>query len=112
MNYLWISSDPYFIDNVGYVFTEVGVSNLDTVINVFPHSEFRDSIAIKEEVTSNYRNIDSAPYWHCYSYPWFLTQLSKLNQGLNHRKVSLHPLRKGDKDFLVAFLDIKCKFQK
>ena len=96
-----IVGDPYFIDSVGHVFTEVGVSNLDTAINIFLHSEFRDSATLRREVTSIFRDIDSAPYWHCYSYPWFLTQLSTLNQGLNDRKVSLHPLS-------VAFEWSKC----
>jgi len=90
--FLDIVKDPYFIENVGQIFTEVGVSNMDDKINEYLHAEYPDSVSSRKEVTSVFREVDSSPYWHCYSYPWFLQELSKINQSLSDsKKVSLHP---------------------
>jgi hypothetical protein len=87
-----IVKDPYFTENVGHIFAEVGVSNMDSVINSFLQSERQDSLTIRKEVTSIFRDIDSSPYWHCYSYPWFLVELHKINQTLpEDKKISWHP---------------------
>lgn len=90
--FLDIVKDPYFIENVGQIFTEVGVSNMDERINKYLQTEYPDSISSWKEVTSVFREIDSSPYWHCYSYPWFLKELNKINQSLSDsEKLSLHP---------------------
>ncbi len=87
-----IVKDPYFIDNVGQIFTEVGVSNMDSVINNFLQSDYKDSLTARKKVTSIFREIDYTPYWHCYSYPWFLSELYKINQTLSlDKRISLHP---------------------
>ena len=87
-----IVKDPYFIDNVGQIFTDVGVSNMDSVINNFLQSDYKDSLTTRKKVTSIFREIDYTPYWHCYSYPWFLSELHKINQTLSlDKRISLHP---------------------
>ncbi len=90
--FLDIIKDPYFIENVGHIFTEVGVANMDSEINKFLQSEFKDSLTTRNQITSIFRDIDYTPYWHCYNFPWFLSELYKLNQGLSEpQKVLLHP---------------------
>ncbi len=87
-----VVKDPYFIENVGHIFTEVGVANMDSEINKFLLSEHKDSISTRNSITSIFRKIDSSPYWHCYSYPWFLGEIFKINQALNgDKKLMLHP---------------------
>lgn len=87
-----IVKDSYFIENVGHIFTEVGVANMDEKINEFLQNTYQDSLFIRGKITTILREIDSSPYWHCYSYPWFLGELFKVNQNLNKdRKLILHP---------------------
>lgn len=91
--FLEIVKDTFFINNVGHIFTEVGVVNMDETINSFLFSEYEDSLTTRKRITSLYREVDYNPYWHCYNYPWFLNQLFKLNQNLNcDDKVMLHPV--------------------
>lgn len=90
--YLEIAKDPYFIENVGHIFTEVGSANMDDEINRFLQIEQQDSLSTRTHITSIFREISDVPYWHCYNYPWFLGELFKLNQKLNdNQKVMLHP---------------------
>jgi hypothetical protein len=90
--FLEVVKDQYFIDHVGHIFTEVGVANLDKDINGFLMSKQKSSVATRNRITSIYREIDYTPYWECYSYPWFLGELFKINQGLSkERKLVLHP---------------------
>ena len=90
--FLEIVKDPYFIENVGHIFTEVGVVNMDDEINDFLQSKQQDSLSTRNKITSLFRDIDFQPYWHCYSYPWFLGELFKINQNLNRNmKLMLHP---------------------
>lgn len=90
--FLDIIKDPYFIENVGQVFTEVGVSNIDDKINEYLQTEYQDSSTARNKVTSVFRELDSSPWWHCYSYPWFLFELNKLNTKLSRsEKITLHP---------------------
>lgn len=90
--FLEVVKDPYFIKYVGHIFTEVGVVNMDRSINKFLQSKHQDSLSTRKKITSIFRDLDSSPYWHCYSYPWFLGQLFKINQNLNYKqKLALHP---------------------
>lgn len=90
--FLDIVQDPYFIKNVGHIFTEVGCANLDGEINQFLQSNQEDSVSIRKSITSIFRDIDYRPYWHCYSYPWLLGELYKVNQNLKKdKKLMLHP---------------------
>lgn len=89
---LEIVKDPFFIENVGHIFTEVGVANMDSEINKFLLSEQIDSVSTRNRITSIFREIDSSPFWHCYNYPWFLGEIFNINQTLNgDKKITLHP---------------------
>jgi hypothetical protein len=89
-----VISDPRFIENVGTVFTEIGSVNFGDRINGFVHSDQPDSVSAWNVVTALFREIADVPYWHCYNYPWFLTEIQKLNQGLpESKKIALYPSR-------------------
>jgi hypothetical protein len=90
--FLEIVKDPYFIENAGHIYTEVGATNMDAEINTFLKSGWQDSLSARNKITSIFRDIDYSPYWHCYNYPWFLGELYKINQGLREdKKLMLHP---------------------
>lgn len=87
-----IVSDPYFIENVGHIFTEVGSSNMDSRINSFLRGNETDDGTVRDSVTAIFRDIADVPYWHPYSYPWFLSRLHGINMKLEQaKKISLHP---------------------
>ena len=91
--FLDIVKDPYFIDNVGNVYTEVGVSNMNAKVNSFLNTPMNDSITEREEVSKIFREYDDTPYWHCHSCPWLMTEIHELNQSLpQDKKIGLHPV--------------------
>jgi hypothetical protein len=91
--FLEIARDSFFINNVGNIYTEVGVANMDDKINIFLQSNQPDSISSRKEITKIFRDIDFTPYWHCYNFPWFLNELYTLNQDLpKNKKIKLHPV--------------------
>ncbi|MUU78688.1 hypothetical protein [Winogradskyella endarachnes] len=91
--FLEIAKDSYFINNVGHIYTEVGVFNMNNAINTFLQSKDVDSISDRKNISNIFRNIDNTPYWHCNNYPWFLWELFKLNQSLpTDKKIRLHPV--------------------
>ena len=90
--FLEIVKSPYFINNVGNIYTEVGVENMDNRINKFLQSEQQDSLTTRNKITGIFRDADYSPFWDCYNYPWFLSQIHKVNQKLpGPKKIRLHP---------------------
>jgi hypothetical protein len=85
-----VISDPYFIENVGAVYTEVGVTNLTPKLNSFFNEQGLDSIQINKKVNDLYHQADYNHLWFAYSYPWLITELYKLNSKLD-KKVHLYP---------------------
>lgn len=85
-----IISDPYFCENIGHVYTEVGVASMDERINTFLQGESTDSAAVHVELTRIFRDIDFNPWWHCSSFPLLLQHIRKLNQSQT-MTVQLHP---------------------
>ncbi len=91
--FLEIAKDSFFVNNVGNIYTEVGVANMDDEINTFLQRKQPDSISTRNEITKIFRDIDFTPYWHCYNFPWFLSELYTLNQDLpKDKKINLHPV--------------------
>ncbi len=91
--FLEIAKDSFFINNVGNIYTEVGVVNMNEEINSFLQSKQQDSISTRKRITRIFRDIDFTPYWHCYNFPWFLNELYNLNQNLPiNKKIKLHPV--------------------
>lgn len=90
--FLEVVKDPYFVENVGLIYTEIGIVNQGKRINEFLRSPLVDSAASRRELTSLFRDSDSSPYWHAYNFPWFLWELFKFNQTLPaDKKIALYP---------------------
>ena len=86
-----IISDKRFIDSVGTVFVEVGVSSEQNKVNEFLKSENLREKEIKQKTLEIYRNIPFFPNWDKTSYYDFLIQLYKINQKLtSSEKVDLY----------------------
>ena len=85
-----VISDPYFIENVGAVYTEVGVTNLSPKVNSFFNEQGLDSVQIYQKVTDLYHQADYNHLWFCYSFPWLIQELYKLNSK-SDKKVYLYP---------------------
>jgi hypothetical protein len=85
-----VISDPYFIENVGAVYTEVGVTNLSPKVNSFFNEQGLDSVQIYRKVTDLYHQADYNHLWFCYSFPWLIQELYKLNSK-SDKKVYLYP---------------------
>nr|WP_321452609.1 hypothetical protein [uncultured Carboxylicivirga sp.] len=85
-----VISDPYFVENVGAVYTEVGVTNLAPKLNSFFNEQGLDSIQINKKVNILYHQADYNHLWFGYSFPWLIKELYKLNRK-SDKKVYLYP---------------------
>jgi len=85
-----VISDPYFIEKVGAVYTEVGVTNLGPKVNSFFGEQGLDSLEINQKVNDLYHQADYNHLWFGYSFPWLIKELYKLN-SISRNKVSLYP---------------------
>ena len=85
-----VVSDPYFIKNVGAVYTEVGTITISNRVNEFLESSGLDSMQIHRTVVDIYRDAEFDALFAAGSFPALLKKLYKLNQ-LNNEKVNLYP---------------------
>jgi len=89
--YLDIISDKRFINKVGNVFVEVGVSSQQNKVNSFLKSENLTENEIEQKALEIYRNIPFFPEWDKTSYYDFLVRLYRLNQNLDtSKKINLY----------------------
>ena len=86
-----IVSDKKFIDSIGNIFVEVGVSSEQNNVDNFLHSENLTENEIEQQALKIYRNIPFFPEWDKSSYYNLLIQLYKLNQNLSfNKKINLY----------------------
>jgi len=87
-----IISDPRFIKNVGNVFTEVGMRNLNPEINDFIHSPKLSKKEINKEIISLQRRCSFYPLWEKYNFYYFIEKLYQINQNLKpSEKINVYP---------------------
>jgi hypothetical protein len=84
--FLEIVRTPYFINNLGDIFAEVPLLNMQNRINRFLISEIEDSIAIHNQLTSIVRDYHDITDWDACNLPWFLRELQELNRSLPESK--------------------------
>jgi len=90
--YLSIIRDPYFIQNVGNVFTEVGVSTLNPELNRFMHRDNLSENKVEEKLLYFHRNAVVWPLWEKYNYHYFLKEFYAINRNLPpEKKNNLYP---------------------
>ena len=81
--YLSVIRDPYFVKNVGNVFTEVGVSTLNPEINRFMHNDSLSQNQVEESLLYFYRKADFWPLWDKYNTYYFLKEFYAINHELS-----------------------------
>lgn len=105
--YFDIISDKRFINNVGNIFVEVGVSSEQENVERFLTSENLTENEIERKALEIYRNIPFLPSWDKTSYYDFLIQLYRINQNLKpDKKIRLYY-----SDVPFSWKDIKNKEQ-
>ena len=86
-----IMSDPRFIQNVGHVFTEVGVCNQTDNANRILKGDYATEEDFTKDLRNLYRNIDWEVIWEKYSYWYFLNSIYWINKNLPpNEKITLH----------------------
>lgn len=87
---LSIIGDPQFVDSVGNVFTEVGISTQADQINAFLHAEKLAADSVGRLLVHFQRNCTFYSIWEKTNYSTFLRGVFELNQSLPvEKKVNL-----------------------
>lgn len=89
-----IMSDPRFIQNVGNVFTEVGVNNQTENANKVLKGNYASEEDFTKDLRNLYRNFGYlVPVWEKYSYWYFLNSIYQINKCLpRNEKITFYPL--------------------
>lgn len=87
-----IIRDNRFIKNVGNVFTEIGVSNLNPALNTFLHTKNLSGEEQQKQILNFHRDLDWTAMWEKYNYTYLIQGLYNLNNQLPERNaISLYP---------------------
>ena len=84
--FLSIIGDPRFINSVGNVFTEIGISTQAEQVNAFLHTEDLPSDSVDKVILGFQRNCSFYPVWESFNYSYFLHGVYNINQGLPQDK--------------------------
>lgn len=85
-------SDPKFIQNVGNVFTEVGMRSLNPEINNFIHSTGVANNTKKAKIIELQRRCSFYPIWEMYNFYSQVEGIYEINQALRQsEKINLYP---------------------
>lgn len=88
---LRLVSDQRFIDDVGHIFTEVGVRTRDEDIDHYLTYGYLNEKDAERDLLFIYRNISFHPVWNNSNFYEFLKKLRLLNMSLpSEKKVKLH----------------------
>lgn len=87
-----IISDPRFVKNVGNVFFETGMRNLNPELNDFVHSENLSENEVEEELIALQRRSDYFPIWEMYNFYYQNKEIYTINQTLpDDEKINIYP---------------------
>ena len=81
-----ILSDPRFIDQVGYVYTEIGAVNQTDWANQVVKGDYENDRAFEEEFVKLYRDLDYHVPWDKYNMVKYLKGVYQINQNLPEEK--------------------------
>lgn len=88
--FLSVIRDPWFLDSVGNIFTEVGTISQASEVNSFIHAENLTLDSIERAVIRFQRNCSEFVYWAKTNYAYFVRSLHDLNQTLpTEKKINL-----------------------
>ncbi|HWB24894.1 MAG TPA: hypothetical protein VG738_05410 [Chitinophagaceae bacterium] len=87
-----IVADKRFIDNVGNIFTETGVSTLNPALNTFLHTRHLPADTVTQRIIRFQRNCSFWPVWSNENYAFFLHKLYDINNQLPAGKaINVYP---------------------
>jgi hypothetical protein len=87
-----IVSDPRFIEEVGYVFTEIGLGTLAGPYHDFVHAGDLEGAEVREQLNDIYRNVSFHPTWNNRNFYDFLDKVRTLNRDLSPgQKIEIYP---------------------
>jgi hypothetical protein len=87
-----LMSDPRFIKNVGNVFTEIGMTNLNPELNNFIHSKNYSEEQIHKKLIEFQRKAGYYPLWGSFNFYSLNKQLYNTNQSLSSEdKIDIYP---------------------
>lgn len=78
-----VISDTRFIKNVGNIFFETGMRNINPELNDFVHSENLPESEVKEKLIALQRKSDYFPLWEYYNFYYQNKQIYTINQSLS-----------------------------
>ncbi len=81
-----IIGDERFINNIGYVYTEVGVINQTKWANKVIKGNYKDNNEFENEFVKLYRELDFNPLWDKYNMVKYLKGIYKINKELEYEK--------------------------
>jgi hypothetical protein len=86
-----VIADPYFTENVGAVFTEIGARGLDAELNEFLSDAALSDRQVEEKAVGFQRRLMD-PLWDKTNYIHLMKGIHSINRGLpTGKKVKLHP---------------------
>jgi hypothetical protein len=77
-----VISDKRFIDKVGNIFTEIGVSSLNPALNIFLHTKNLAPDTVDQRIINFQRNCSFWPVWSNKNYSYLLHTLYSINNSL------------------------------
>lgn len=77
-----ILRDPRFINDIGYIYTEVGSSNRTKWANKVLKGKYKNEKAFNKELVKLYRDLDWNELWDKYNMVKYLTGIYKINMLL------------------------------
>jgi len=88
-----IIGDSRFIDNVGNVFFETGMTNLNPALNDFVHSENLSERTLNKKLLEFQRNSSFYPLWGYFNFYDQNRSIYTINQSLkNTEKINIYPV--------------------
>lgn len=87
-----VISDPRFVKNVGNLFFETGMRNLNPELNDFVHSENLPENEVEEKLIALQRRSDYFPLWEMYNFYYQNKEIYTINQSLpDDEKINIYP---------------------
>ena len=86
-----VIKDPYFLENVGVVFAEVGARNLNPALNEFLQNDKLSDEEIDAQALTFQRNC-MFPLWEKPNFSFFIKGIQRINKETpNNRKIEMYP---------------------
>jgi hypothetical protein len=91
--FIEIVEDPYFINEVGNIFTEVGTVSLQDEVNDFVNRDYETDSLKNADARAINRNLSFDPLWNRYNFYYFIQELNEINSKITiDKKINLFPV--------------------